>query len=55
MMDDDFLKTTVFYGIVVRGDNHAIEQLKHAVAGIDGITVVYQRVSGEKLYIREER
>lgn len=51
---DDFLKTILSYGLIVRGNVESIEELKKAVANIDGLKIVYQRVSGSNLFIKEK-
>jgi len=53
MIDDNFLKTIVSYGLVIRGNLSDIERLKEEIAKIDGITIVYQRISGGRLFIEE--
>ena len=48
-----FLETVVNYGIVVRGNLDAIEQLKRDLVDNPNIDVIYQRYSFSKLYITE--
>ncbi|MGC9337963.1 MAG: hypothetical protein ACP5EQ_07745 [Candidatus Cloacimonadia bacterium] len=55
MNNDDFLRTTISYGLIIRGDIEAIQALKEVIAANMGIKVVYQRFSDEKLYIHEKR
>ena len=55
MEEDNFIKTIVSYGLIVRGDIYDIEKLKREVAKIDGLKIVYQRISGNRLFIEEEK
>ena len=53
MIENDVLKTRFFYGLITRGDVYDVKKLKDAIAKIDGITIVYQKASESKLFIKE--
>ncbi len=51
---DSFLETLVNYGLIIRGDLEAIEEIKIYLAHHPGVDVIYQRYSFNKLYIKDD-
>lgn len=52
--EDKFLKTYLTFGLVIRTDLQTIEAIKEYIVGLDDVKVIYQRVSINRLYIKEE-
>ncbi len=51
---DSFLETIVNYGLIIRGNLEAIEEIKLYLAHHPDVDVIYQRYSFNKLYIRDD-
>jgi hypothetical protein len=45
MDKEKFLETQVSYGIIMKGSFEAIEEVKRVLVDIDGIELIYQRMS----------
>jgi len=52
--DDNFLKTKLTFGLVVRTDLQSIEAIKSYIADLNDVKVIYQRISTNQLYIKEK-
>ncbi len=51
--EDEFTKTNVTYGVILRTDFETLQELKETIADFDGVNVVYQTTSAGKLHIEE--
>ncbi|KXA95557.1 hypothetical protein AKJ65_01550 [candidate division MSBL1 archaeon SCGC-AAA259E19] len=52
--DNDFLKTEITFAVVLRADVGDVQQVKEYLDGFDDLSVIYQKSSGGKLYIKEK-
>lgn len=50
--NDDFLRTPISYGVILRGDIPDIRDLKEHLAELSEIEVIYQTTDAGKLYIK---
>jgi hypothetical protein len=52
-MNEEFLKIRVNYAVVIKADFETIEKIKQFLASQDGCSVIFQRVSVAKLWVKE--
>ena len=50
---DDFLRTILSYGIVIRADLQQIQNIKQFLVD-QGVVICFQKTSTNKLYIKED-
>jgi hypothetical protein len=51
--ENSFLKTRVSFGIILRADLNTIQSIKEYLADHDDVNVIYQKISGSRLWITE--
>lgn len=49
----DFLGNKFSWGIILRANLNTIEEIKEFIAKQNGISIVFQKLSTEKLFIKE--
>jgi len=53
MVREDFMKTYCNYGIVIRTDIDTLQKIKEYISSLEGVKILYQRPSLEKIYISQ--
>lgn len=51
---DDEAETKVFFGLIMRLPIEQIPELKRLLLSVDGLEIVYNRVSADYMWIRQE-